>query len=94
MERVLLIIFLKDNTMIEDAKEIYKSIANENKMKPTNQQLIKKLYETILSIKEKEKIVKTKARRNKEEIEFSESEEKYRNDLMCCESKWYFFFIK
>ena len=56
MERVLLIIFLKDNTMIEDAKEIYKSIANENKMKPTNQQLIKKLYETILSIKEKENV--------------------------------------
>ena len=36
MERVLLIIFLKENKMIDDAKEIYNSMANENKIKPEN----------------------------------------------------------
>ena len=34
MERVLLIMFLKRNGMIDDAKEIYNSIVNENKLKP------------------------------------------------------------
>ena len=36
MERVLLMIFLKENKMDADMEEIYSLICNENKLKPVN----------------------------------------------------------